>query len=267
VPNPSDSQINSIIRFAAAAFGWSWLCWAPCILSAFAVINLSPVLTAVLVTAGACGPALSALRLNHLSSQPVNLLRGWKPRFHPVFLIPALLIMPLIGLIIVLVLSLSGVENPWSYNLFTYAQIPPALTIALLLISAAGQETGWRGFLQPLLQGIWNPLRVSLITGALWGVWQLPLHFVAGTYQSVTPVLHILLQSVALSILFTWLYNKTGGSVLIAALFHFSMALSALIFPVWAGLLAQWAYLLLIVLAIVALGMAVGLYRFRSRGL
>lgn len=262
-------KINEVIRYALMAVAWSWLWWIPRVLATFEVIRLPQWADLLLGAVGALGPGLAAVWMLNRSGGQKSLAdsfkQGWKLRFNPLLLVPALAIMPLIGAITGWVLSLTGIDDPWQYNLIALTGAPLAGTLAALAVSAAGQEIGWRGFLQPKLQSFLNPLRVSLVIGVIWTVWQLPLHFVYGAVQSVTPVLHLLLQTLALSILFTWLYNKTNGSTLVAVLFHFTIGASGVLFPVWAGVLARWVYFLLIVLSIVGLGVAVGFYNYRQR--
>jgi hypothetical protein len=262
-----DAGVREISSFTVIAFLWSWLWWSPRVLSTFSVIQVSPALDAVLGTIGAMGPGIAAFlqiwrrRGKTAAKQFGN--HGWKMNFHPALWIPALLLIPAIGGITTAILLLAKLENPWDFSLLTSINLPFVLILALVFISAIGEEIGWRGYAQPLLQGFLNPLRVSLVLGLIWGVWQLPLHFVNDTLQSALPVLHIILQAIALSVLFTWLYNKSGGSLPVAILFHFSISMTGLIFPVWAGFIGQWSYLLLIIAGIVGLGMVVGLINYR----
>jgi membrane protease YdiL (CAAX protease family) len=68
-----------------------------------------------------------------------------------------------------------------------------ATGITLGSVLALGQELGWRGFLFGKLEGK-GLLKVSLITGIVWGVWQLPVisntnnyphHPAAGIFMSL----------------------------------------------------------------------------------
>ena len=72
----------------------------------------------------------------------------------------------------------------------------------------------------PRFQADLGVLSSSLVLGTLWGLWHLPMFFVAGTSQSKMPFLPFMLWVIALSILFTWVYNGTGGSLLLAVLAH-----------------------------------------------
>jgi len=90
-----------------------------------------------------------------------------------------------------------------------------------LLIPAIGEEPGWRGFALPQLQARYGPLRATLILGALHGLWHLPA---LGTIMlgplRPAEVAPFLLTAVGATFLYTWLFNCTGGSVLLAMLTH-----------------------------------------------
>jgi membrane protease YdiL (CAAX protease family) len=101
------------------------------------------------------------------------------------------------------------------------------LVLMLILISpmggAGGEEPfGWRGYAQPRLQekwGRWGPLAASLIIGIIWAVWHLPEFFNPASTQYALGELGFFLLifgEIANSIIMTWLYFKTNGSVLVA---------------------------------------------------
>lgn len=85
------------------------------------------------------------------------------------------------------------------------------------------EELGWRGFMLPLLQEEYSALVSSLIVGVAWAGWHLPLFVNANTTHGGWPLSQQLVWMVTIltgSILWTWMYNSTGGSVLAVAVFH-----------------------------------------------
>jgi membrane protease YdiL (CAAX protease family) len=90
----------------------------------------------------------------------------------------------------------------------------------VLVVLVLGEELGWRGYALPKLLQRFSPLVASLIIGVLWGLWHLPTFFIAGTPQFRQPVVAFLIMTTAYSILLTWVFLHTRGSVLIATLFH-----------------------------------------------
>jgi len=70
----------------------------------------------------------------------------------------------------------------------------------------------------------------SIVVGVVWGLWHLPLFFLAGTAQSQIQMPLFLLNILAGSVLFGWLAERTRGSVLPALVLHTSL-------NAWAGIL------------------------------
>jgi len=102
--------------------------------------------------------------------------------------------------------------------------IAMVLNIAMLYIVLGlinGEELAWRGFALPRLQAKYNALTSSIILGVMWGIFHLPLFFTAtGSSQADMAFFPFLISIIILSILFTWMYNNTRGSVLLAYLLH-----------------------------------------------
>lgn len=98
--------------------------------------------------------------------------------------------------------------------------LPPLGLAALplwIITFGIGEETGWRGFALPKLQEKRSALSATLILWVLWALWHLPMFF----YSYPTSVIPgMLMGLLAGAIVFTWLYNSTGGSILIAAVWH-----------------------------------------------
>ena len=79
-----------------------------------------------------------------------------------------------------------------------------------------GEEPGWRGFALPRLQADRSPLMASLILGLIVAAWHLPLVFLPA--EDLAPI--FLLATVAVTFMYTWIYNHTGGSVLMTIIAH-----------------------------------------------
>jgi uncharacterized protein len=99
----------------------------------------------------------------------------------------------------------------------------PSLALFLVILTLTdglGEEPGWRGFALPRLLERSNPLVASLFLGVLWAGWHLPLVWTEGSSLSGSPVWLLFLNLPATSVLFTWVFLRTRGSVLLAALLH-----------------------------------------------
>ena len=82
------------------------------------------------------------------------------------------------------------------------------------------EEMGWRGYALPQLQGRLSPLTTNLLLGVAWAFWHLPLWFFPGYFPAGSSFSLYVVSTVALSLLIGWVYNGTGGSLLLAILAH-----------------------------------------------
>jgi len=98
--------------------------------------------------------------------------------------------------------------------------LPNVLVFGLL--GVFGEEPGWRGFALPRMQQSYGPVTGSLILGALHGFWHLPAFLVADALGPfILPnFITFVLTAIAGTVLYTWIYNNTRGSILIAILIH-----------------------------------------------
>jgi membrane protease YdiL (CAAX protease family) len=77
-----------------------------------------------------------------------------------------------------------------------------------------GEEPGWRAYALPHLQQRWSPLRSGCTLGVFVALWHVPL-LAAGTLPPFgIPV------TFAITLVYVWLFNRTGGSALMALVFH-----------------------------------------------
>ena len=91
-------------------------------------------------------------------------------------------------------------------------------------IMAFGEEYGWRGYLQDLLQEKFSILKTLLITGVIWGLWHAPLIAMGYNYNQypVPGVFLFVLWATFIGVFFGWLKIKSK-SVFTAALAHGSL--------------------------------------------
>lgn len=85
-----------------------------------------------------------------------------------------------------------------------------------------GEEIGWRGFALPRLQKRMSVSRATLLLGLMWAFWHLPAFFYHETYNQLSLVVipGFIFGVLCAAVLFTWIYNGTGGSVLMVAVWH-----------------------------------------------
>ena len=97
---------------------------------------------------------------------------------------------------------------------------PAVLIVPLVVILPAfAEEIGWRGYALPRTMTVMSPLRAAIILGIPWSVIHIPL-YLPGQMNAGSAVWSMLTQIISYSIILTWLYVGTGGSVLMTGLFH-----------------------------------------------
>jgi membrane protease YdiL (CAAX protease family) len=119
-------------------------------------------------------------------------------------------------LIFALIYLLFGGEAPGLASTYTIPIFVLDLFISLIS-GPLNEEAGWRGYALPRLESRFSALISSIILGILWGFWHLPLYLV----ETRLPFYIFIFLNIVLSILITWGYNNTKGSLVIAVLFHY----------------------------------------------
>lgn len=200
--------------FLVLAFALSWWTWPLAVLNpdSSAMVSFGPVIAAVVVTAVAGGRR----RLVRLLKAVVRWRVPWSR--YVIALAGPFLIAGVVGALAVAL----GVVGPASLgNAFgwsTWSAVPLLFVTTTLLGGPLYEEVGWRGFLLEELQQRHSVLMSTAVVAAVWAAWHLPLLISEPTGQRLPLpfVVWILGQSVVL----TWVYNTSSGSVLLAILFH-----------------------------------------------
>ena len=101
----------------------------------------------------------------------------------------------------------------------------------LVGVLSNGEEIGWRGYALSRLQGRHNALLASLVVGTVSAVWHIPKFLTEGSAQDY-PFWLFLLDAVAKAIVYSWVFNSTGGSLLTVTVLHASLNTSSVFLPV-----------------------------------
>ena len=87
--------------------------------------------------------------------------------------------------------------------------------------NATGEESGWSGFARPHLQARVSPLIAALIVALLWVPWHFFLWYAEGQEVFTTSFwLEFYALHIPTSIIITWLYNRSKGSILVVGVAH-----------------------------------------------
>jgi membrane protease YdiL (CAAX protease family) len=214
--------VRTVVPFFVMAFGLSWGLAAVAIVFA---AQLEPVfgplgLTNPIFFAAVYAPALSgmALVLRHYGVRGfrsyLRRLTLWRvPRGWAFYLV--------LGIPVAFYLGAWMKGSPLGFPFDPWYAVLPALLLMLGL--GPMEEFGWRGVALPLLQRKFRPIGADLILSTLWAVWHLPAFFLSGTPQSEWSFPAFFIGVVSISFILTPLFNATGGSILVAAIYHFQM--------------------------------------------
>ncbi|NOW05089.1 CPBP family intramembrane glutamic endopeptidase [Clostridium beijerinckii] len=106
----------------------------------------------------------------------------------------------------------------FGFNLDNPLSLLACLLVILILGGPLGEELGWRGFVLPILQEKYSQLLSGVIVGIIWTCWHIPMFLFH--IQGYDNFIVYLLQTISLSIIYTWIYNHVKGSLLIPVLYH-----------------------------------------------
>jgi uncharacterized protein len=103
------------------------------------------------------------------------------------------------------------------------------IAVVFTLPNALGEELGWRAYALPRLQDNYGPIWASIGLGLFWGFWHIPAWLAwMDNGVSIVSLLAMMVNTIPAAILFTWLFNRTRGSLLIVCLFHAAITLTML---------------------------------------
>lgn len=113
----------------------------------------------------------------------------------------------------------SGQELPSNIAIIIFLIV----TLPISIITALGEEVGWRGLMYPIMQRMWGWKKAIIVSGVIWALWHLPI-MVAGLYYPPDTALVYLIpmffiEIFALTIIISWL-RTASNSVWPAILFH-----------------------------------------------
>jgi membrane protease YdiL (CAAX protease family) len=215
----------------ALAFLLSWAAWLPLLAAVQGWLPIQPWPALHLV--GGLGPGIAAVVVIGVAQGRAGLgrlgsrLLAWRGRRSAWAF--ALLVPPLL-LFVAAPLSVWASGRPrsgldWSaFGASTeFASLPlGAWWIVNLVFFGLGEEVGWRGFLQPQLQGHHSLLVAAGLVSVPWALWHLPLFGISPSYRAM-PLIGFVGFAASIwvaSLIFAWLLQLGRGSLLIVVVFH-----------------------------------------------
>ncbi len=240
---PARQQLADVAWFAGLSVGLAVLAFAagtPAAMLPF-ILAIGPVIFALAIAWREGNGAVRTL-LHSLTIRPAD--RRW----YLVLLIPVLWSLATVGVAVGLGEPVTGL----------FASLFPAVLIVpiVVLVPAITEELAWRGFALPRLMSAMSPLQAALVLAVPWAVLHAFL-YVPGQFNGTVAMWPMVVSIFSYSIVLTWVYIGTGGSVLVTALLH---ALLNGVAPVMGGVDPDNAWIIrnvlaaVIAVAVIALG-------------
>ncbi len=230
-----------ILYFFIFSFLISWILWIPLLYGHFKYGwtgfegNSWTSYKPWLLFFGALGPAISAMIMTYL----IDGKNGVKALFKRVIQWRVKIMWWLIGFyvwwiiasIIAIIFSLKPIQDITLGFVFSLINIPALIFVIQfpVLIGMFGEELGWRGFALPKLLDKYDPIVSSLILALPWVFWHTPLAVFQewrGNLPIETFLLNYIIVVFPLTLIFTWFFQKTKGSVLLIMVLHGSFNLT-----------------------------------------
>ncbi|MFC4990093.1 CPBP family intramembrane glutamic endopeptidase [Saliphagus infecundisoli] len=221
---------REIATFFGLTLALSWAVWVP---GAVDIVEYGALVSGIIVVGG-FGPLVAAAIVTWLVGDS---LRSWagqvldwrvRPRWYLAAVgIPLLVVAGAVLVYVVLGNSIGRSEILQEVPIYGVVLIHGLSMVSVFLVGGGQEELGWRGFALPRLLEQFTAVSASLVIGAVWAVWHLPLFVLEGSGQYGGSFVPYLIGLLALSILFTWVYRATGRSVLLVMILHASYNASA----------------------------------------
>ena len=217
-------KYHPLTAYFSLAFLITWILISPLVLSA---LNLVPFkVSEHWHSLGALGPIGAALIVTAVIGGKAGLSEFWgrltKWKVGAGWAFVAIFSPFIMFLLAVLIVRVSGDATLDFGKLISNGDTTFAWLAGLLLPAIAygvGEEAGWRGFALPRLQNGRNALWATFLLSIFWALWHIPMFFYRFEF-GLGQVIGFFIGLISGAIWQTFLYNSTGGSTLMAALWH-----------------------------------------------
>ncbi len=216
-------QRHSLLAYSLLAYGITWSILLGAVFAVqFGLLAPDTPVLGLAAEAAVYGPAVAALLVLAITQGRAGVIPWlrtivrWRVGFRwYLFTLIGVPLLTLLGASFLYgMLPFQSLAQQWPTLITRFAP----LILLTALTTGLGEEPGWRGFALPNLQRKHGPLLATLLLGLLWAFWHLP-NLVLQPNGAATFGLWFLATMVNAFVL-TWVYNCTGGSVLLVILLH-----------------------------------------------
>jgi membrane protease YdiL (CAAX protease family) len=253
------NKIKSLVReypltvYVIFTYLFSWAFLIPCYRILLNAEKGTFPLFALIGFIGAYGPSITAIIISKICKGPGSIKKLlkktllWKVQIKWYFFI-------LIAPVVILTISVIGGSillgfSPGGIDVLAGLKVFFPYILVALPFGPMGEELGWRGYLLPELLKKHTPIVSSLILGVIWTFWHIasfgyPGAAIPSVFEVNAWTIFLYLGNiVGATFLFTFIYLKTKGSVLVAILFHAAFnASSTIVYTAFPSLASNVSY-------------------------
>ena len=213
------------VLFFALAYLFTWIFWIP-------AIFVSENAGAILMFIGLLAPAVVSTVFVMVSGSDllkqdlkIKLVGLYKVKWGNV-LIAILQFAGIIVCSILLSLAFGQSLDQFAFTEdFSFTGVGIAGALIMVTVASIIEEVGWKGYCEDSIGAYMNWFWESMIFGALWSLWHIPLLFIKGTYQAglmVNPmyVINFFISGIPLGFIITWVYLASDRSILACMIYH-----------------------------------------------
>lgn len=223
--NDRDEYRYRPVLFFICAYFFTWIFWIP-------AIFVPETTGSVLMLIGLIAPAVVSTMFVLVSGSD-ELKKDLKDKiisFYKVKWINVFWAVVVFALIVVfsILLSLLFGQSLKQFSFtddFSFTGVGIGTAFVTITLASIIEEVGWKGYCEDSIGQYMNWFWESLLFGALWSLWHLPLIFIQGTYQAglmVNPlyVINFFISGIPLGYIITWVYLVSDRSILACMIFH-----------------------------------------------
>jgi membrane protease YdiL (CAAX protease family) len=214
------------LRFYLTVFIFTWAFW-------IAAIFVPEHLRMPFMLLGLFVPSVTAI-VAILTSKSKTLKQDFRQKMFGVFRVNPLVVIVVIFAFFAIIAAsiLLSTFAGQSLKQFSFTEdfsfsIGSTSALLTIVLAALLEELGWRGYAEDAIASYCSWWKESVIFGAVWALWHLPLFFIPGTYhynilqQSPLYMANFFVSIMPLGFIVTWVYVKNNRSIFATMIFHF----------------------------------------------